>query len=120
MAKVQEHLLEDDTSSSSSSSSSDEEVVFKKGEKKDAGGPAGLCFMASSFERRSRHRTSSTSGFCTMALDAVDGGHPDSGSHDDDTSSEVSMTDEEILEILEDNRKELKRYAKITRKAVEA
>ena len=37
-----------------------------------------------------------------------------------DTSSEVSITDEEILEILEDNRKELKRYARITRKMSEA
>ena len=29
---------------------------------------------------------------------------------------EVSVTEEEILEILEDNRKELKRYARVTRK----
>jgi hypothetical protein len=32
----------------------------------------------------------------------------------------VSITDEEILEILEDNRKELKRYARIARKMSEA
>ena len=37
-----------------------------------------------------------------------------------DTSSEVSITNEEILEILEDNRKELKRYDRITRKMSEA
>jgi len=49
-----------------------------------------------------------------MALDDEDG-HRDSGSHED-TSCEVSITDEEILEILEDNCKKLKRYAKLTRK----
>ena len=49
-----------------------------------------------------------------MALDDEDG-HRDSGSHED-TSCEVSITDEEILEILEDNRKKLKTYAKLTRK----
>ena len=118
MAQIQEHLLDGYTSSSSSSSSSsDEEVVIKRGGKKDTGGPAGLCFMASSPERRSRHRTSTSSGFCTMALDGVEHKDPDSN---DDTSSEVSMTDEEILEILEDNQKDLKRYAKITKKTFEA
>ena len=120
MAKIQEHLLEDDSSSSSSSSSSsDDEIVIKKGGKKGAGGPAGLCFMAMSPERRSWRSTRSSSGFCTMALDGEGAGLEDPSSNDD-TSSEVSMSDEEILEILEDNKRELKRYAKITKKTFKA
>jgi len=106
MAKVQEHLLDDDSSSSSSSlSSSDDEVVIKKGGKKDVGGPAGLCCMATIPKRRSRSSTSLSSGFCTMALDGEDAGREDPGSSDD-TASEVSISDEEILAILEDNKRE--------------
>ena len=120
MAKVQEHLLDDDSSSSSSSlSSSDDEVVIKKGGKKDVGGPAGLCCMATIPKRRSRSSTSPSSGFCTMALDGEDAGREDPGSSDD-TTSEVSISDEEILAILEDNKRELKRYANITKKTFEA
>ena len=106
MAKVQEHLLDDDSSSSSSSlSSSDDEVVIKKGGKKDVGGPAGLCCMATIPKRRSRSSTSLSSGFCTMALDGEDAEREDPGSSDD-TASEVSISDEEILAILEDNKRE--------------
>ena len=101
-------------SSSSSSSSSDEEVVTKKEGKKDARGPTGLCFMAYGHKWRSRRSTRSPSGFCTMALE--DKEERKGSSSDDDTDPEVSVTEEEILEILEDNRKELKRYARVTRK----
>ena len=54
-----------------------------------------------------------------MALDGEGAGLEDPSSNDD-TSSEVSMSDEEILEILEDNKRELKRYAKITKKTFKA
>ena len=103
-----------DLSSSSSSSSSDEEIATKKGGKKDAGGPAGLCFMAHGHKWRSRRSTRSPSSFCGMALE--DKVERKGSSSDDDMDSEVSVTEEEIIELLEDNRKELKQYAKVTKK----
>ena len=50
-----------------------------------------------------------------MSLDDKEDEHKDSSSNDD-TDPEVSVTEDELLEILEDNRKELKRYARVTRK----
>ena len=70
--------------------------------------------MAHGHKRRSRRSTRSPSGFCTMALE--DKEERKGSSSDDDMDPEVSITEEEILEILEDNRKELKRYARVTRK----
>ena len=57
----------------------------------------------------------SPNGFCGMALE--DKVERKGSSSDDDTVPEVSVTEEKILEILEDNRKELNRYAKVTRKS---
>ena len=54
-----------------------------------------------------------------MALDGDGAGGEDSGA-DDDTGSEVSMTDDQVLEILENYKKQNKRYAKITKKTYEA
>ena len=119
MEKVEDQYLAVDSSSSSSSSSSDEEVVIKKKGGKDSGGPAGLCFMAHGHKRRSRKGSRSPRAFCGMALDKEKEGHKGCGTNDD-SDSDVSVTEEEILEILEDNRKELKRYARVTRKLSEA
>ena len=54
-----------------------------------------------------------------MALDRESGGILDPNSNDE-TSSKVSISDEEMLEILEDNKRELKLYAKITKKTFRA
>ena len=86
-------------SSSSSSSSSDEEVATKKGGKKDAGGPAGLCFMAYGHKRRSQKSTRSPRAFYGMALDDEKEGHKGSSS-DDDSNSDVSITEEDVAEPL--------------------
>ena len=53
MAEVEDHFLSlaAAMSSSSSSSSSNEEIAPMKEGKKDAGGPAGLCFMAKAIGR---------------------------------------------------------------------
>ena len=104
MAEVEDrtftHLAAISESSSSSSSSSDEEVIIKK----KGGWRASRSLLHGPWPQAEEpEEPRSPRSFCSMALDEEKEGHKGSSS-DNDSDSDVSITEEEILEILEDNR----------------
>ncbi|WVZ51749.1 hypothetical protein U9M48_002862 [Paspalum notatum var. saurae] len=99
------------SSSSSSSSSSDEEITYRKDKRNDQGGPAGLCFVSTKSKRKNKDKRSSV---CSMALEDKENKDDGSNSSSDD---EVTPKQAEILEMLEQNRRELKAQDKMLEKA---
>ncbi|WVZ49129.1 hypothetical protein U9M48_000510 [Paspalum notatum var. saurae] len=85
------------SSSSSSSSLSDEETMYRKDKRNGQGGPAGLCFVSTKSRRRNKE-------------DKDDGSNSSSG-------DEVTPEQAEILEMLEQNSRELKAQDKMLEKA---
>ncbi|WVZ70432.1 hypothetical protein U9M48_019103 [Paspalum notatum var. saurae] len=99
------------SSSSSSSSSSDEEITYRKDKRNDQRGPAGLCFVSTKSRRKNKDKRSSV---CSMALE--DKEHKDDGSNSS-SDDEVTPKQTEILEMLEQNSRELKAQDKMLEKA---
>ncbi|WVZ61665.1 hypothetical protein U9M48_011503 [Paspalum notatum var. saurae] len=99
------------SSSSSSSSSSDEEITYRKDKRNDQGGPAGLCFVSTMSRRKNKDKRSSV---CSMTLEDKENKDDGSNSSSDD---EVTPEQAEILEMLEQNSRELKAQDKMLEKA---
>ncbi|KAG8095625.1 hypothetical protein GUJ93_ZPchr0013g37965 [Zizania palustris] len=104
------------SSSSSSSCSSDEEIVIEKGKERDD--LEGLYFMAfrDKPKSHSRHSRRHRKSFYSMALgDKEEKGS--SNNSDDDDDEKVSPYEQEVVNLLEENRQELKYREKLLRGA---
>ncbi|KAG8081464.1 hypothetical protein GUJ93_ZPchr0007g4770 [Zizania palustris] len=115
-AEMERSYSKRSSSSSSSSSSSDEEILIKKGKVKDD--PMGLYFMAFGDmpKSRSHHSRRSRKSFCSMALgDKEEKGSLDNS--DDDDDEKVSSYEQEVIDLLEENRQELRYREKLLRGA---
>ncbi|KAG8069132.1 hypothetical protein GUJ93_ZPchr0005g14833 [Zizania palustris] len=83
---------------------------------KDKEDPAGLCFMAFGDKPKSRshHHRRSRKSFCSMPLgDKEEKGSSDNS--DDDDDEKVSSYEQEVVDLLEENRQELRYREKLLR-----